>query len=156
MKPKAALFFRNFFFRQNAVDYRKRIALANGKIRRLILGHFARRYLEEARKYRTGSCKRCGACCKLLFECPYLEYDENGLAVCSIHDRRPLNCRIFPATPADLRDRDLVSPDTKCGFAFDEASFPKHLDIPMWKAVFYRTRKRLAHENVDKGHSRDN
>lgn len=73
---------------------------------------------------RKGDCGRCAACCKLLFKCPFL--DESGpIASCSIHDRRPDNCKFFPIDPRDLADRDFVDPENPCGFFFPGQSPPQ-------------------------------
>jgi Fe-S-cluster containining protein len=63
----------------------------------------------------TGGCASCGASCNLLFKCPH--WDEAS-RLCSIYEDRPIACRMFPITPADLRDRDLAASGTKCGYSF--------------------------------------
>jgi len=84
-----------------------------GKVRRAVVGAMLseddRAALAGARK---GECNRCGACCKILFGCPFLVESENGLFTCSVYDHRPPSCRLFPMVPADLRDVD------GCGFSF--------------------------------------
>jgi hypothetical protein len=95
-----------------------------GKVRRFYLHQFRRRYVEEQVAKRQGDCGRCAACCKLLFRCPFLD-DSGPLPTCSIHDRRPDNCRFFPIDPRDLADRDLVDPTNPCGFSFPDAALPK-------------------------------
>ena len=88
-----------------------------GKVRRF--AHKLR--VEEVRRkhsLRRGECLRCGACCKLLFHCPSLDFDEEGKALCRKYDRRPFNCRVFPLDERCLRERDIVSPDTRCGYWF--------------------------------------
>jgi hypothetical protein len=91
-----------------------------GKTRRFYLHTFRRAYVEAQVQKRQGDCGRCAACCKLLFKCPFL--DESGpIATCSIHDRRPDNCRFFPIDPRDLADRDLVDTTNPCGFWFPES-----------------------------------
>jgi len=64
-------------------------------------------------KKRSGKCNRCGACCKLPNRCPFLAYDDQGLAVCKIYPIRPLNCRKYPRTKSEL-----VTAET-CGYSFD-------------------------------------
>lgn len=61
---------------------------------------------------RTGSCVRCGACCKLPNICPFLKYDAKGKTLCSIHRLRPLNCRKYPRT-----ETEHITKET-CGFGF--------------------------------------
>ena len=91
--------------------------LAWGKVRRFIY-HFAfPGYIRRSHERRTGECARCGACCKLLHLCPFLEGGE-GNTSCRIHWRRARNCRIFPIDERDLKDRDIVSPDVLCGYSF--------------------------------------
>lgn len=65
--------------------------------------------------HRTGGCNRCGECCKLPFQCIFLKADENeaGKYSCDAYHLRPLNCRKFPRTPAQL---ELVA--HKCGYSF--------------------------------------
>jgi hypothetical protein len=95
----------------------KALRLGFGKVRRFYLHTFRKKYIEKQLKERLGECGRCAACCKLLFKCPFL--DESGpIAMCSIHDRRPDNCRFFPIDPRDLADRDFVDPANPCGFYF--------------------------------------
>jgi len=50
--------------------------------------------------------------------CRHLEY-EGDLAACRRYDKyRSPNCRNFPIDERDLADRDVVNPDTPCGFCF--------------------------------------
>jgi Fe-S-cluster containining protein len=64
---------------------------------------------------RRGDCNRCGACCKLPYECPFLRYDEDGLASCAVYRFRPPSCRKYPRT----YDENLT-PET-CGYYFVKA-----------------------------------
>ena len=89
-----------------------------GKIRRFYYGHFEGRKLKKKLAFREGECARCGTCCKLMFTCPFLTTHQDGSTSCMIHNKRPVNCRIFPADEVDLRDRDLVNPNIKCGYSF--------------------------------------
>ncbi len=51
--------------------------------------------------------------------CPSLDIDENEPARCLKYDRkRDPTCRLYPTTESDLRDRNLISPDTRCGYYF--------------------------------------
>ena len=87
-----------------------------GKVRRAVVGTMLS---EEDRAAvagaRTGECNRCGACCKILFACPFLVEDEDGAFTCSVYQRRPASCRLFPMVPADLREVD------QCGFSFEKS-----------------------------------
>jgi len=61
---------------------------------------------------RQGECNNCGACCKLPSPCMFLGYRESGESYCRIYKIRPLNCRKYPRTAAEL-----VTAET-CGFTF--------------------------------------
>ncbi len=94
-----------------------------GKIRRAWLIAFQKQTVEEKLSHRRGACSRCGACCKILFQCP--AYDEsNGEPKCLIYNDRPGVCSLFPMDKADLRERDIVMPGTKCGYWFDDDTRP--------------------------------
>lgn len=99
------------------LSLRQRLRLGWGKLRRFCLHTLNRQYIRENLPRRRGSCRRCGACCKLMFVCPHLE-ENGGGARCLRHETRWTNCRIFPADERDLADRDLVMPDEPCGFHF--------------------------------------
>jgi Putative zinc- or iron-chelating domain len=62
----------------------------------------------------AGGCTQCGASCNLLMRCP--RWDP-GTRLCRIYDSRPPVCRLFPMTPADLRDVALSG--AQCGHRFD-------------------------------------
>jgi len=108
-------FFRIFFSKEG---------LGSSKGRKLIWGKFRRvcfslipplsRYLHE-RYGLSGGCVSCGASCKLLFQCPH--WDESS-HLCGVYEDRPSICRLFPITPADIEDRNLVLADKSCGFIF--------------------------------------
>ncbi|MCX7934083.1 MAG: hypothetical protein N3A66_02355 [Planctomycetota bacterium] len=89
-----------------------------GKIKRLVMGHFAKAYVARQEQRRRGACQRCGACCRLVFICPFLQTHEDGSTTCRIHVRRPLNCRVFPIDEGCLRERDAVLPERPCGYSF--------------------------------------
>lgn len=90
-----------------------------GKLRRALLGRVLTGYTRRRHELRRGECIRCGACCQLGRVCPSLEIDEAGLAVCLKYDQtRDPTCRLYPTTESDLRDRDRISPGTKCGYYF--------------------------------------
>ncbi len=89
-----------------------------GKIRRLLVSKLRKDYVAKQEELRQGECIRCGTCCKLLFNCPYLVELSGGSYSCKIHQKRPLNCRIFPIDHHDIKDRDSKCPDIPCGFSF--------------------------------------
>lgn len=60
---------------------------------------------------RAGECMRCGKCCCLPFTCPFLAYGNDGLATCTIHAVRPMNCRKYPRSAAE----QICAP---CGYVF--------------------------------------
>ena len=95
------------------------VRLATGKARRWFQGHFRAKWVARQTDIRKGECARCGACCKLLFRCPFLLEEVPGLYTCKIHGNKPENCHIFPINKADLRDRNMVMPSQKCGYHFD-------------------------------------
>ncbi len=102
------------FSRQGLASRRGRV-LIRGKFRRILLGSVPplARYLRK-RYGLKGSCQSCGASCNLLFSCPHWNPVSR---LCTVYEDRPNICRLFPITPADLRDRDgaCASP---CGFQF--------------------------------------
>lgn len=99
-----------------------------GKVRRAFLVAFRKDAVTDSLSRRRGACNRCGACCKLLFNCPAYD-DSNGDPKCLIYNDRPGVCGLFPLDGRDLRDRDLVMPGKKCGYWFDETpgQAPKEL-----------------------------
>ena len=95
-----------------------RARLLLGTPRRLFWNVFRPGYVRASVARRTGQCRRCGACCRLVWKCHNLSYD-NGLPVCRLYARyRPANCSQFPIDHHDLADRDLVSPNMPCGFSW--------------------------------------
>ncbi len=87
-----------------------------GKIRRFFNGHFRKKRVKKFLDNRQNECSRCGACCKLMFNCPFLVDLEDGSTSCSIHEKRPVNCRIFPIDMKDIADRNIIDPNGKCGY----------------------------------------
>jgi hypothetical protein len=55
-----------------------------------------------------------------MFKCPAYD-DADGNPKCLIYNDRPGVCSLFPLDEKDLRDRDFVMADKKCGFYFDDA-----------------------------------
>lgn len=96
----------------------QRLKLLAGRPRRLVVNLLAPRRVKRALQRRQGECLRCGACCRMGATCRFLDFDENGLALCRVYDRRlSPNCRTFPIGPMDIRDRDVVA-DGPCGYRF--------------------------------------
>lgn len=86
---------------------------ARGKIRRFVQAKLVRQDTDQLLSRRQGDCNRCGACCKLLFKCPFLGTDADGQYTCKIYDKRFATCRLFPL-PADLREVP------ECSYTFTE------------------------------------
>jgi uncharacterized protein len=61
---------------------------------------------------RKGECNRCGACCKLPYPCPFLRFDEAGLASCAVYHVRPPSCRKYPRVASENLTQE------QCGFYF--------------------------------------
>jgi Fe-S-cluster containining protein len=99
-----------------------------GKVRRFTNGKLRRGHVRRLLRRRRGECVRCGACCKLLFECPMLETHEDGSTSCRIHQRRPENCRIFPVDERCLAERNALLPETPCGYHFEDETASPHGD----------------------------
>ena len=88
---------------------------ARGKVRRFIQAKFGNQDVDALVARRQGECNRCGACCKILFRCPFLAEDADGQYTCRIYDKRFAQCRLFPLHPSDLREV------AECSFTFDTA-----------------------------------
>ena len=71
-----------------------------GMVRRYCLTHFWPDYVERQKERRQGECARCGTCCKIVFDCPYLEGDNE----CTCYEERALQCRAFPIDERDLEE----------------------------------------------------
>ncbi|MBM4316291.1 MAG: YkgJ family cysteine cluster protein [Deltaproteobacteria bacterium] len=112
-------FLRVVFSREGLLSSKGRI-LIRGKFRRAFLSLFPSVALKLQKHYGlSGSCGHCSTSCKLLFQCPH--WDDNS-SRCSVYEDRPNICRTFPITPQDIKDRNLVSPETQCGFTFTKKS----------------------------------
>lgn len=88
-----------------------------GKIRRFFVTHFRKRYILEQQEKRQGSCNQCGACCSLLYTCPFLL--RSGKCVTYGHCR-PEACEAFPIDEHDVQE--ISSLGQKCGFSFNTPS----------------------------------
>lgn len=71
-----------------------------GMVRRFYLTHFHQDYVETQKERRLGECARCGTCCKIVFDCPYLEEDNE----CTVYEERALQCRAFPIDERDIEE----------------------------------------------------
>lgn len=77
---------------------------------------FNKREIYTSLKRRQGNCLRCGRCCHASFKCQYLEYDENGLSLCKVYDRKPLMCSLYPYNENDY----FFHLKTTCGYKYDD------------------------------------
>lgn len=104
-----------------AITFWQRLRLGWGKLRRQYLIRFQKDYVErQVRHERMGECLRCGACCKLMFDCFFC---TRGLPTgCKIYNVRPVACRFYPIDERDLAERDLLLPNIPCGFYFKPRS----------------------------------
>lgn len=83
-------------------------------LRRVYLTHFRPDYVEKATAERQGECNRCGACCALVYRCPFLGHDAENLPYCRVYGTlQPAHCRTYPF---DRVDRDVEI----CSFSFKE------------------------------------
>lgn len=108
--------FLGAFFSRNGLFSAEGRLLILGKARRSFLSLFPPFARSLQKKYGlVGGCQSCGASCKLMFQCPHWD-DKSHL--CSIYEDRPNICRLFPMTPSDIRDRNIVLKKQTCGFEF--------------------------------------
>src|SRR6266540_2659594 len=96
-------------------DAKLRARQAQGKIRRLINTNLRKQEMIEALALRRGDCNRCGACCELLFKCPFLKKNPDGSTLCGIYENRPNSCRLFP-----IEKRDIEELRGTCSYYFIE------------------------------------
>ncbi len=86
-----------------------------GKLRRFVQAKLTVQDTGALLSRRQGECNRCGACCKILFRCPFLGTDAEGQYTCRIYEQRFAQCRLFPLHPQDLREV------ADCSYTFAEA-----------------------------------
>lgn len=96
-------------------DAKFRARQAQGKLRRFVSIRFRPNEVVEALALRRGDCNRCGACCEILFKCPFLKKHDDGTTTCGIYEDRPSQCRLFP-----IDRRDLEEVRGTCSFYFIE------------------------------------
>jgi len=88
---------------------------AQGKIRRFVNTNFRKRETINSLALRRGECNRCGACCELVFKCPFLKKNADGSSLCGIYENRPNSCRLFP-----IEHRDIQEVRGTCSYYFIE------------------------------------
>jgi len=96
-------------------DAKFRARQVHGKLRRFVSANFRREEVIAALALRRGECNRCGACCEILFKCPFLKKHRDGTTTCGIYEDRPNQCRLFP-----IERRDLEEVRGTCSFYFIE------------------------------------
>jgi len=102
--------------RSRAVEDAKfRARQAQGKLRRFVSANFRKDEVIASLALRQGECNRCGACCEILFKCPFLKKHRDGTTTCGIYEDRPNQCRLFP-----IEKRDLEEVRGTCSFYFIE------------------------------------
>ena len=102
--------------RSRAVEDAKfRARQAQGKLRRFMSANFRKEEVVAQLALRRGECNRCGACCEILFKCPFLKKHRDGTTSCGIYEDRPSQCRLFP-----IDQRDLAEVRGTCSFYFIE------------------------------------
>ena len=95
-------------------DWKLATLQLRGKARRFVQSTVLREDTDPLLAKRQGDCNRCGACCKILFRCPFLGTDDEGQYTCRIYKMRFSQCRLFPLRAADLRE---VRED--CSYTFE-------------------------------------
>jgi hypothetical protein len=100
---------------RNIADPRLRARQAQGKIRRFLNTNFRKQEMVAALALRRGECNRCGACCELVFKCPFLKKNSEGTSLCGIYENRPNSCRLFP-----IEKRDIQELHGSCSYYFIE------------------------------------
>ncbi len=102
--------------RSRAVEDAKfRARQVQGKLRRFVQITFQKDEVIASLALRRGDCNRCGACCEILFKCPFLKKHEDGTSTCGIYEDRPNQCRLYP-----IQKRDLDEVRGTCSYYFIE------------------------------------
>ncbi len=96
-------------------DAKFRARQVQGKVRRFVNSNFRKDEVVAAVDLRRGECNRCGACCEILFKCPFLKKNTDSSTTCGIYEDRPNQCRLFP-----IDKRDLEEVRGSCSFYFIE------------------------------------
>lgn len=96
-------------------DFQLKAVQLRGKLRRFVQSTVLKQDNEALLARRQGECNRCGACCKILFQCPFLGTDAEGQYTCRIYEYRFAQCRLFPLHAADLREVE------QCSYTFETA-----------------------------------
>lgn len=106
-------------FSKDGLGSRDGRTLILGKFRRMLISTVPPLARALQKKYGIqGSCTSCGASCRLLFQCPHWDSRSH---LCSVYEDRPSICRLFPITPGDIKERDIVLKSKSCGFTFKKS-----------------------------------
>ena len=97
------------------LDAKFRALQVHGKLRRFVHANFRKGDVIASLSLRRGECNRCGACCEILFKCPFLQKHGDETTTCGIYEDRPNQCRLFP-----IETRDLAEVRGSCSFYFIE------------------------------------
>ena len=100
---------------RKVADAKFRARQAQGKIRRFVITNFRKQDTIDSLSLRRGECNRCGACCELVFKCPFLKKQSDGTSLCGIYENRPNSCRLFP-----IEQRDIQELRGSCSYYFIE------------------------------------
>ena len=99
---------------------------AVGKVRRWVKSNFMSGKTKETIAARIGECKRCGACCKIVFKCPFYK-EKEGRGLCLIYGHHFTQCKLFPIEP-----KDLIGLEGICHYKFDLEKLKKG-KVPLLK-----------------------
>ena len=83
-------------------------------MRRFVQAKFLKQDTDALLSRRKGDCNRCGACCKILFQCPFLGTDAEGQYTCKIYEKRFAQCRLYPAPR-----RRTSARSAECSYTFE-------------------------------------
>ena len=86
------------------VDLTLKTVQLRGKLRRFVQSNALTQDTDTLLAKRKVDCDRCGACCKILFRCPFLSTDDEGQYTCRIYKMRFAQCRLFPLRATDVRE----------------------------------------------------
>jgi len=112
------------------------------KLRNTWYSYFDLDYVAKMEAQRKNECNHCGACCEILWRCPFLQDEgqtkpksffemvltpftptrtEKKPSRCSVHQTRPLPCRTFPIDPktVEVIEKDRT-PGKGCSYRFEE------------------------------------
>ncbi len=97
-------------------DAKLRARQAQGKIRRFVNTNFRKQETIASLALRRGECNRCGACCELVFKCPFLKKNARWHVRCAASTR---TARIHVAF-FQSRQRDIQEVRGTCSYYFIE------------------------------------